>query len=82
MKIELDCKKLNTKAAVLNELQKHYAEMFSANYDAFIDAATNYFDEEVILVVNNAKNLDDLQSFTEVLQIIRNENNLFCFEIA
>lgn len=73
MKITLDCEILNTKKALLESFVEILEEMYSPNFDAFIDALST-FDGALELEFENFYKYEDPQDLAEVLDIVVQEN--------
>ena len=80
MKVIVDCKVNNTKRQFLTEMQKTLAEMYSPNYDAFIDGSRGV-EKPLTIEVLNFDCYDDKQNLTEIFDIITQENPLINFII-
>lgn len=78
-RIEIDCAVFKTKNQLLNEISKHFDEMYSANYDAFIDAAREA--DRTHIVFLHSDNYEDSPLLLEVLNDIAQENPDFTYEI-
>lgn len=71
MKYTVDCKTSSTKKAFLTEMQKAFGEMYSLNYDSFIDGARG---AEATVEVLDIGCYEDPQTLREVFEIIEREN--------
>ncbi len=75
----IDCAVLHNKKLLLEKMAEIFDDMYAANYDAFIDAAT-FCDEKTHLVFCNWNSFENTLELEEVLNIICNENNRISYE--
>lgn len=73
MTIETNCKVYSKKKEILEEFCKYLDEMYSANYDALIDALRT-FDGELTIRLIYHRCCEDLQDLAETLEIAQKEN--------
>ena len=69
--MKIDFKILSTKEKFLQYMQENLEDMYSLNYDALIDAITSY--KELILEFQNLNCYEDLSTFLEIIEIIKND---------
>lgn len=70
---KFDCAMLNTKKALLQKFADMYEEMYSLNYDAWVDAAT-FCKEDVTWEFTNIEKYEDPTLLRAVLQDIASQN--------
>lgn len=75
----VDCAVLHNKKLLLNKMAEIFDDMYDANYDAFIDAAT-FCKEKTHLIFCNWNSFENTADLEEVLDIICNENNCITYE--
>ena len=80
MKVVVDCKINSAKSQFLAEMQKVLDEMYSLNYDAFIDGARGV-ETQLTIEILNFHCYEDTQNLTEIFDIISKENPLISFAV-
>lgn len=75
----IDCAVLHNKKLLLDKMAEIFDDMYDANYDAFIDAAT-FCEEKTNLVFCNWNSFENTADLEEVLDIICNENNCITYK--
>ena len=73
MKHTFNCAILNTKQALLQQFAEILEEMYSANYDAWEDAATS-LKEDTTWEFQNVDNYENPTLLREILQDITSQN--------
>ena len=69
--MKIDFKILSTKEKFLQYMQENLEDMYSLNYDALIDAITSY--KDLSLEFQNLNCYEDLSTFLEIIEIIKND---------
>ena len=69
--MKIDFKILSTKEKFLQYMQENLEDMYSLNYDALIDAITSY--KDLLLEFQNLNCYEDLSTFLEIIEIIKND---------
>ena len=70
---KFNCATLNTKQALLAQFATIFDEMYSPNYDAWIDVATALHDDET-WEFENIENYENPELLREILQDIATQN--------
>lgn len=69
----IDCAVLHSKKLLLEKMAEIFDDMYAANYDAFIDAAT-FCRQKTHLTFYNWNSFENISELEEVLKIICVEN--------
>ena len=77
--MKIDLKKLNTKEKFLSFMKDSLEDMYTLNYDALIDSITSY--KELTLEFQNLNCYEDLSTFLEIIEIIKNDYSYIKIEV-
>lgn len=77
--MKIDFKIFNTKEKFLQYMQENLEDMYSLNYDALIDSITSY--KELTLEFQNLNCYEDLSTFLEIIEIIKNDYSYIKIEV-